>query len=92
MTAALKLICVTSHDYIGLEERAQTGCCAGLCLEQATTVKTHPLMSCACAPPPSFSENLGHFFFIITVFPGLCGTLNSIVKESLSFCCVSVQG
>lgn len=35
---------------------------AGLCLEQATTVKTYPLISVLHAQPPSFSENLGHSF------------------------------
>lgn len=37
-------------------------CGAGLCLEQATTVKTYPLISFPRAQPPSFSENLGHSF------------------------------
>lgn len=35
---------------------------AGLCLEQATTVKTYPLISFLHTQPPSFSENLGHSF------------------------------
>lgn len=79
---ALNLI-MTESELAKGRKSIDPECCAGLCLEQATTVKTHPLISFPSAQPPSFSENLGHFFFIITVFPGLCGTPSPSAKMKL---------
>lgn len=65
---------------------------AGVCLKQATAVKTCPLISFSPCPTPFFLWKSRTFFFIISVFSGLCGMLslnakmNAVVKESLSFC------
>lgn len=43
---------LTESELAERRKSIDPGCCAGLCLEQATTVKTHPLISFSPCPAP----------------------------------------